>query len=149
MKSEIKKVLRGPFENQNTRLRCYKKGHIIQHKGDENSKLYFIKQGLVRSYDIDEGGKLHIFAFATSGSSIYDPKSITTNQPSELFLDVLEDSIIEIINLNALDFSVISPKSKDLIISILNTCVCDMQSRIIKMMSVPTFERYKFFIKSQ
>lgn len=144
MRSIIDKL----FENQTVGLRCYKKGHILQRKGDKNSKLYLVKHGLVRSYDIDDQGKLFTFSFASSGNGIYDPKSITTNQPSELFLDVLEDSVIGIINLNSLDYSTIPSKAKDIIISILNTCLCTMQNRIIKMMTASAWERYEYFVES-
>ncbi|MEM6816433.1 MAG: cyclic nucleotide-binding domain-containing protein [Bacteroidota bacterium] len=148
MKSEINSVVHKLLENKNIGLRCYKKGHILQRKGDENSKLYLVKHGLVRSYDIDDQGKLYTFSFASSGNGIYDPKSIITNQPSELFLDVLEDSVIGVINLNSLDSSTIPSKAKDIIISILNTSLYTMQNRIIKMMSASALERYEYFVES-
>ncbi|MEM8938386.1 MAG: cyclic nucleotide-binding domain-containing protein [Bacteroidota bacterium] len=144
----VLKVIDGKqLDHSNCGTRSYKKGQILQHKGDLNSKLYFVKKGLVKSYDIDKNGKAHIFMFASCGYSIYDPNSINTNKPSELFIDVIEDSVIETINLKSFDSSTLSSKSKDLIIAILNTSVCELQSRVIKMMSSSTYERYELFLK--
>ena len=42
-----------------------KKGSIIQRAGELNSKAYFVKKGLLRSYTIDSKGKEHIFMFAS------------------------------------------------------------------------------------
>lgn len=140
-------VAKALFKNTKTGVRLYKKGQILQYKGDRNSKIYFVKKGLVRSYDIDKNGRVHTFMFAISGQSIYDPNSINTSKPSELFLDVIEDSVVETINLKSLDTSSIPSKSKDVIISMLNTSLCELQNRVIKMMSASTYERYEFFLK--
>ncbi|MEM6524718.1 MAG: cyclic nucleotide-binding domain-containing protein [Bacteroidota bacterium] len=147
MLDEINMVAGTLFKQKKTGIRAYKKGQILQSKGDRNSRLFFVKKGLVRSYDIDKNGKVHTFMFAISGQSIYDPNSLNTNKPSELFLDVIEDSLIETINLKLLDTSSISSKSKDVIISMLNTSLCELQNRVIKMMSASTYERYEFFLQ--
>ncbi len=68
------------------------KGQILQHKGELNSKIFKVEQGLLRSYSIDEKGKEHIFMFASEGWIIAD--SISQAEPSDLFIDALEDSIV-------------------------------------------------------
>ena len=80
-----------------------KKGQIIQREGELNSKAYIVKNGLLRSYTIDKKGKEHIFMFAPENWIIAE--SILPNEPTELFIDALEDSTIQVIdkNLNTLD----------------------------------------------
>jgi CRP-like cAMP-binding protein len=72
-----------------------KKGQILQRSGELNSKAYVVKSGLIRSYYIDEKGKEHIFMFGTEGWIISD--YFGTDEPSVLFIDALEDSILEIL----------------------------------------------------
>jgi CRP-like cAMP-binding protein len=49
-----------------------KKGQILQHNGELNSKIYFVKSGLLRSYSIDKKGKEHIFMFGPENWTIAD-----------------------------------------------------------------------------
>ena len=69
-----------------------KKGHILQRKGEVNTKAYQVESGLLRSYSIDEKGKEHIYMFAPENWIIADnqPPDI----PCELFIDALEDSVV-------------------------------------------------------
>jgi CRP-like cAMP-binding protein len=41
-----------------------KKGQIIQHQGELDSKVYKVESGLLRSYSIDNNRKEHIYMFA-------------------------------------------------------------------------------------
>lgn len=112
-----------------------KKGQIIQYKGDLNSKAYFVKSGLLRSYSIDEKGKEHIFMFASEGWIVAD--NVNPDEPCDLFIDALEDSII-------------LQKEKDLIkeheISKLIKRIGVLQKRVIMLMSASAIERYEHFI---
>ena len=72
-----------------------KKGQILQHAGELNTKVFGVEAGLLRSYTIDQKGKEHIFAFAHEGWTIADLCEIT--DPCELFIDALEDSTVTVI----------------------------------------------------
>ncbi|MGB5896501.1 MAG: cyclic nucleotide-binding domain-containing protein, partial [Ignavibacteriaceae bacterium] len=69
-----------------------KKGQILQRDGDLNTKVYRVETGLLRSYTIDENGKEHIFMFAPENWIIGD--GVGQNEPCQLFIDALEDSIV-------------------------------------------------------
>ena len=69
-----------------------KKGQILQQAGEFNSKIYIVQSGLLRSYSIDQKGKEHIFMFAPEGWVIGDNNP--PDQPCDLFIDVLEDSVV-------------------------------------------------------
>jgi CRP-like cAMP-binding protein len=111
------------------------KGQIIQRKGDLNSKVYQVESGLLRSYTIDAKGKEHIFMFAPEGWIIAD--NVLPEQPCDLFIDALEDSIV-IQRAKEFDSELEAKK----IIKRLGV----LQKRVIMLMSAPAIERYEHFI---
>lgn len=115
-----------------------KKGQILQKPNELNSKGYFVKSGLLRSYSIDEKGKEHIFMFAPEGWSIGE--FVTKDEPTSLFIDVLEDA--ELIQVEK-DFDV-QPENAIKILKRLNV----LQRRIIMLMSSPAIERYEHFVET-
>jgi CRP-like cAMP-binding protein len=116
-----------------------KKGQILQHRGDTNSKIYKVESGLLRSYSIDEKGKEHIFMFAPEDWVIADA-SIVINQEAELFIDALEDSTIEILekeaNIERIDASPLLKR------------IAVLQKRVIMLMSSSAIERYEHFVST-
>lgn len=113
------------------------KGQIIQHKGDLNSKVYQVEYGLLRSYSIDEKGKEHIYMFAPENWIIAD--SVSPEKPCELFIDVLEHSVIIQSEKNAS-----AADGTEKLIKRLEV----LQKRIIMLMSASAIERYEHFIET-
>ena len=68
----------------------FKKGSILQRKGDIAQRIYWVQQGLLRSYTIDEKGKEHVFMFASEGWIMGD--NVPLGHPAELYMDALEDT---------------------------------------------------------
>tara|TARA_R110002126_G_scaffold206886_1_gene354001 strand:+ start:33395 stop:33868 length:474 start_codon:yes stop_codon:yes gene_type:complete len=114
-----------------------KKGQILQHNGELNSKIYFVKSGLLRSYSIDKKGKEHIFMFAPENWTIAD--SVSPKKPCELFIEALEDSTI-IVRGKKIE-NVTNTQSLVNRISVL-------QKRVIMLMSSSAIERYEHFIET-
>lgn len=112
------------------------KGQILQRKDDLNSKVYHVESGLLRSYTIDEKGKEHIFMFAPEDWIIAD--NVPADQPCDLFIDALEDSIII---QKTKDFD-LEPETQKLI-----NRIGTLQKRVIMLMSAPAIERYEHFIQ--
>lgn len=115
-----------------------KKGHIIQHKGELNTKVYYVKEGLLRSYSIDEKGKEHIYMFAPEDWIIAD--SQPADVPCDLFIDALEDSILETHE------KIIEPNKINVEALIKRLTV--LQKRVIMLMSSTAIERYEHFEKT-
>jgi len=115
-----------------------KKGEILQHKGDLNTKGYMVKKGLLRSYSIDEKGKEHIFLFAPENWIIAD--SISGDLPCQLFIDVLENSEIQVFE------KVIEDNSDTTKILLKRLSV--IQNRVIMLMSATAIERYEHFVET-
>lgn len=116
-----------------------KKGQILQRSGEMNSKAYVVKSGLLRSYYIDEKGKEHIFMFGPEGWIISD--YLGTYEPSILFIDALEDSIIAVFE-KKLEGDVKVDVEK------IFKRVGVLQRRLIMLMSSSAIERYEHFIQT-
>lgn len=120
-----------------------KKGTIIQHAGDTSLNSYFVKEGLLRSYIIDDKGKEHIFLFAPEGWIAGDAYAVIQQNETQLFIEAIEDSEVYIIKDTLEDISF-----EDLKIGvqkILNR-VGVLQNRVLMQMSSSAQERYQHFL---
>jgi len=113
-----------------------KKGTILEEPGKTNGNLYQVKKGLLRSYSIDDKGKEHIFTFAPEDWLIADN---IYEEPSELFIDALEDSEVYVSQKGPLEEEHLDKLSKRLSV---------LQRRITMLMSASAIERYEHFIKT-
>ena len=141
LKEELQKL-----EN-NIQKKYVTKGQILQFKGELSDKSYFVKSGLLRSYFVDKNCKEYIFMFAPEGWIISDFVSQTYRTPSELVIEAIEDSEVEIINKELFD-NLISKSSKfnSSDIEKLNKRIAVLQKRIIMLMSATAWERYQHFL---
>jgi CRP-like cAMP-binding protein len=114
-----------------------KKGETIQHKGELNTKVFIVESGLLRSYSIDEKGKEHIYMFAPEGWIVSD--ATDKLQPSQLYIDALEDSVIRLRDKEDISQLDVTPLLKRLEV---------LQKRIIMLMSATAIERYEDFAKT-
>jgi CRP-like cAMP-binding protein len=134
------------FKN-NIQIQNVAKGQILQFKGEISDKSYFVKSGLLRSYFIDENFKEHIFMFGPEGWIISDFVSQTYKTPSEMIIEAIEDSEIEILS-NELYDNLISrsQKFRSSDIEKLNKRIAVLQKRVIMLMSATAWERYQHFL---
>ncbi len=112
-----------------------KKGELLQHSGDLNTKVYHVVSGLLRSYTIDHKGKVHIFMFAPERWTIADSQS--KDRPCDLYIDALEDSVVMV---TAKD---LNQESKNVAALIKRMSV--LQKRVVMLMSFSAIERYAHF----
>jgi CRP-like cAMP-binding protein len=126
----------------------FKKGEMLQRQGAETSMGFFVKSGLLRSYIIDKKGKEHIFHFACENWVIADIESQEFDQPSELFIDCIEDAEVVLFSRAGLADS---QRSADMIfdeVKLLSRRIGVMQRRVLMLMSSTASERYTYFIKT-
>lgn len=116
-----------------------KKGELLQRKGELNTKVYLVESGLLRSYIIDEKGKEYIYMFGPENWLVTD--NCEANTPCQLFIDAIEDSIINVASKEEL-----LKESADInaLLRRLNT----MQNRIVMLMGSNAKDRYEHFIKT-
>lgn len=92
-----------PLPDPNPQIKFFKKGTILQNKGEVHLKAFYIKKGLVRSYTIDSKGKQHVFMFAPEEWIIGDIEAYQYEHPTELFIDCLEDTELIKLKIDHLD----------------------------------------------
>ncbi len=134
--------------DENARYLKVKKGDILQRAGEMTTKAFFVKQGLLRSYTIDEKGKEHIFTFASEGWLIADIEAQEVPQLTELFIDCLEDS--EIVIFDQQCFLIANRSEEQLRESarLMARRLAVLQRRVIQLMSASAQERYQSFLET-
>jgi CRP-like cAMP-binding protein len=129
------------------RVKNVAKGEILTRKGELTAKSYFVKKGCLRCYSIDEKGKEHIFMFAPEGWLASDITTQLKNVPSDLFIDALEDSEIEVLDLRAAEAAGFDSRQLfGMGTEKLVNRIAVLQKRIIMLMSASAWERYEHFL---
>ena len=123
------------------------KGTVLLHQGDICHHFFFVSKGLLRSYTIDETGKEHIIQFAAENWIISDRSSSYFNEPSELFIDAIEDTEIVFIDKNfinaAAEISVLFREQDNIA---LHNHIRQLQKRVNLLLGATAEQRYLDFI---
>ena len=127
----------------NYQIKHVKKGTLLQSQGEFSNNTYLVKKGLLRSYTIDSKGKEHIFMFAPEGWIISDLESHTTQVPTQLYIDAMEDSEVAVFDWRALDLPHESLKNVQ---NTLLRRIAVLQRRVLMLMSTPAVDRYEHFL---
>ncbi|MFN0255960.1 Crp/Fnr family transcriptional regulator [Pedobacter ureilyticus] len=128
--------------------KTFKKGTVLLSPGDLRSDSYFINEGLLRYFSIDEKGKEHIIQFAPENWMVSDRNSSVFNEPSIFFIDAIENTEVLIVPSNFFaDIQKLLPHILELNILMLHNSIRFMQKRINMLLSATAEERYLDFIK--
>ncbi len=126
----------------------YKKGDYLLRQGELSKHAFFVEQGLLRQYSIDEKGKEHILQFAPENWFVSDRDSAYFNQPSSYFIQAMEDT--EVILVDEALFIHLSTENKSFLqfhSRLLHNHIRHLQKRITQLQSATAEERYLEFIK--
>ena len=77
--------------------RRLEKGEALQQAGEPARYMVFVAKGCLRSYVIDDKGKVHIVRFAPEEWWLADSARYLTGEPSTLFIDAIEASDLLVI----------------------------------------------------
>jgi len=132
----------------NSKTLEFKKGTVVQNAGDLKTRAYFVKKGLLRSYIIDSNGKEHIYLFAPENWFIGDMEAMEYGQPSELYIECLEDSEVVIFDKNSLFQAAMSKKQIMENAHVVYRRVARLQRRVLMLMGSPAADRYEYFLKT-
>jgi len=136
------------FDKQKTTLLRVGKNEILQSPGAITCKAFYVKKGLLRSYLIDQKGKIHTFTFAPEGWIISDIEAFMFSSPTELYIDALEDSeIVEINQISTVTFETPNSVKPEIIQKLLKR-IAVLQKRVMLLMSAPAKQRYQHFIET-
>ena len=110
--------------------------------------MFFVEIGLLRLYSIDEAGKEHIIQFAPENWFMSERESLYFGNPSDFFIDTLEDTEVVIFDQNFVEkASEISPEFRNYNEYILQNHIRQLQNRINLLVSATAESRYLDFIK--
>ncbi len=126
----------------------YEKGSILLKKGAICKHSFFVEKGLLRSYMLDESGKEHVIQFAPENWFIVDRSSVYFNDPSESYIEAIEDTetvfIGEDFMCHAAEVSPIFGRYND---RLLHNHIRQMQKRINLLLGATAEKRYLSFIE--
>jgi len=126
----------------------FKKHELLVRAGTISKHSFFVEQGLLRYYSIDDKGREHILHFAPEGWLVSDRESFFFKKPSNYYIEALEDSIVVL--LEPYFFSQIvsdSQKITHLNELLLQKHILQLQKRITQLLSASAEERYLNFMK--
>lgn len=134
--------------DSNAKIKDIRKGILLQREGEKSNLAFFVKRGLLRSYTIDEKGKEHIFMFASEGWLIADIESQEFDQPTELFIESIEDSEVVVFNRKCFKLADLTTDQLRGNAHLLARRIAVLQRRVIMLMSASAEVRYDRFLET-
>jgi CRP-like cAMP-binding protein len=128
--------------------RKVKKRQFILQEGDVCKLNTFVVEGCFKMYMVDENGKEHNLQFAIENWWIGDIGSFHTEQPSRLYIEALENSIIlQIKKEDKLKLFVEYPKFNRIFRVFTENALVSTQRRVLQNISSTAEERYLDFME--
>lgn len=128
--------------------RKIKRRQFILQEGDICKLNTFIVEGCFRMYFVDEKGKEHNIQFAVENWWIGDIGSFHSEEPSKLYIEAIENSVIlQIKKQDQLDLFVNYPKFNQIFRVFTENALVTYQRRVLQNISSTAEERYLDFVK--
>jgi CRP/FNR family transcriptional regulator, anaerobic regulatory protein len=125
-----------------------KKHTILLNPGEICGHSFFVEKGLLRSYTIDDNGKDHIIQFAPENWIVSDRSSAYFNQPSDFFIDAIEDSQIVYLDKEFMENAYeVSTNYRQFTEKALHNHIRHIQKRVSLLLGATAEQRYMDFIK--
>ncbi|MDH4091564.1 MAG: Crp/Fnr family transcriptional regulator [Cyclobacteriaceae bacterium] len=128
--------------------RRVKRRQFILQEGEICMHNTFVLEGCFRMYFIDDKGKEHNLQFAVENWWIGDISSFHAEEPSKLYIEAVENSIIlQIKKEDQLNLFVDYPKFNRIFRVLAENAMVGLQQRTIQNISSTAEERYLDFLK--
>lgn len=128
--------------------RNFGKGDYLLKKGALCGHSFFVEQGLLRSYTLGEDGKEHIIQFAPENWFIVDRSSVYFNNPSEIYIDAVEDSRVVLIDSDFMErASKMNENFRKFNDKLLHNHIFHIQKRLNLLLGASAEVRYLNFIE--
>jgi CRP-like cAMP-binding protein len=140
----------GQFEILSKQLRAekIKKHTVLSRPGEVCGLSFFVEKGLLRSYTMDDNGKDHVIQFAPENWIVSDRSSSYFNQPSDFFIDTVEDSEVVYLDKSFMDkASALSDAYRQFNERSLHNHIRHIQKRVSLLLGATAEQRYMDFIK--
>jgi CRP-like cAMP-binding protein len=127
--------------------RAFKKHQYVVQAGSAAPNDYFVLKGLLKSFYLDESGKMHILQFAMEDWWISDPQAYHNKAIATLNIDCLEDTSTMYISIDNREKLCADLKKMEYFFMKKTTAgYIALQRRILSLMSQKADERYQQFI---
>tara|TARA_R110002050_G_scaffold193214_1_gene328102 strand:+ start:5545 stop:6141 length:597 start_codon:yes stop_codon:yes gene_type:complete len=124
------------------------KGELLLRPGEICRHSFFVEKGLLRSFTVGNSGKEHIIQFGSENWIVSDRSSTFFNEPSDLFIDAIEDTKVVLINSDFIEAaSEISSSFRHYNQMALQNHIRHQQKRINLLLSASAEARYLNFIQ--
>ncbi|MCR9172068.1 MAG: Crp/Fnr family transcriptional regulator [bacterium] len=128
--------------------RKIKRRQFILNEGDVSFVNTFVVEGCFRMYTVDDKGKEHNLQFAVENWWIGDIGSFHSEEPSKLYIEALENSIVlQIKKEDQLRLFVEYPKFNQIFRVFTENALVSSQRRTLQNISSTAEERYLDFMK--
>ena len=128
--------------------RRIKRRQFILQEGDISKFNTFVVEGCFRMYKVDENGKEHNLQFAIENWWIGDIQSFFTNEPSKLYIEAMENSIVlQIKKEDQFKLFVDYPKFNRIFRVLAENAMVSLQLRVLQNISSSAEERYLDFLE--
>jgi CRP-like cAMP-binding protein len=139
---EEKQAVRKSFSEKRVRRRQF-----ILQEGDVCKLNTFVVEGCFRMYTCDDNGKEHNLQFAIENWWVGDIASFHSEEPSRLYIEAIENSIIlQIKKEDQLRLFVDYPKFNKIFRVLTENALVSYQRRVLQNISSTAEERYIDFI---
>lgn len=73
----------------------YQARHLLLSPGEISRRVYYIRQGFLHAYFIDQQGKKHTSWFMGRGDVMISVYSFFTQKPAQEYIEVLQDAVLQ------------------------------------------------------
>ena len=124
------------------------KGTELIRQGQNVTKIYFVTDGILRSYCNDKNGKEHTLQFAIKNWWISDYIAIHNTKPATLTVECLKNSKVIEFNAEKLDdMFTLFPEFEPFQRNILERHVVSLHQRILNQLQLTASEKYDLFLE--
>lgn len=127
-------------------FRTVEKGTVLLRQDEVCSEVYFVLNGLLRSYALSENDKVHIIQFAPEEWWIGDRDSFYFGEPSAYFIDALEETELVVFTRNFFDVANRFPGFSIFHNRTLHNHIRLLQKRLQLLMGATAEQRYLDFV---
>lgn len=134
--------------NEFVKTRTVQKDEYLLRHGEVCKMTFFVEQGLLRFYALNENGKSDILQFAPENWLVSDRGSVYFNEPSHYFIDAVENSTVVLIDSHFIDrISEISPSFRKYNERLLHNHIRHLNKRVGLLLGASAKTRYLDFVK--
>ncbi len=128
--------------------KTFSKGTELIRQGQDVTKIYFVTDGVLRSYCNDNNGKEHTLQFAIKNWWISDYIAIHNKKSATLTVECLKNSRVIEFNAEKLDeMLALFPEFEPFQRNILERHIVSSHQRILNQLQLTAAEKYDLFLK--